>query len=194
MSKGPVFRLYETEDRGLVQLLGDNPHNNGSTLRVVFQDSGPDHPSFGRIKVKDEDGNDIPEGLLAVERLEKTQRFIKGNIKYVPSPEERRAELKKQDQAKALGEYRELVAQGIFAPALDGKPDEDVRAFADKIGVNPEQPTKTLITEINKALGITGVGKIVKVQEPEPEPDEVPEPDDDAPKDRLSRRRKIPKL
>lgn len=167
------FLHFETNERGAVYSLGANPKKPDRSLKLKFDDvpsekllmGAKEKVYYASIRVNDRVGDELvpnEEGRAKLALLERSNAFLKGMIRYVPSPEESRRNAKKAKQSETLAREKELIESSIH-----GRPNFDVdievlREYADSIGAkmldrNGKPLSKiALIQSICGTLGIQG--------------------------------------
>ena len=123
------FVYYQSNERGLRVQLGEGK-------KVQFTQE-PERPWLLQIRInRKEDGKLIPidEKWELANLLEKTKGFEKGEIRYVPSPDEVRAHVKIEDQDKACEDLKQALADGLYVLPLKEMKQDSLMILAEKIG------------------------------------------------------------
>lgn len=139
------FVHFQTEERGAVYILGENPKDAKRSLKLKFDDT-PVQQSYmggtttiylGSVRVNNKIGDTFePDelGRLKLERIYRMKAYQKGIVKYVPSPEEMRQKTKLAEQARFLEEQKKLLTSGVFSRPNFDIDLEGLRDYAEKIG------------------------------------------------------------
>ena len=130
------FVYYEADERGLRVMLGEKD-SSGRNEYVQFSQS-PNKPWLAQIKInnKDEDGNLTPidDNWKLVRKLEQTKHYLRGWVRYVPSPEELRHREKINRQNTACDQLREDLKHELLILPLDTMKPDQLAVLADRIG------------------------------------------------------------
>lgn len=117
-----------------------------------------------RVKKKDLDGNLIPDekGIRMVKLLEGTNAYIKGFVRYVPSPAEVRLKEKKKLQEKEKEKIKTDLESGLYTIDFSSLSKPNVYELCDRIGVERKDAggkdvrIDTLKLKIRERIGLSG--------------------------------------
>ena len=161
------FVYYQAKERGLRVQLGEEK-------KVQFSQE-PERPWLAQIRINlKEDGKLIPieEKWELVKLLEQTKGFEKGEIVYIPSPDEVRARVKVEDQDKACEDLKQSLDDGLFVMPLDEMKQGQLMILAEKIGAKKYAKNGTALAPM--LLRKTIAGKLGITNELNSNPDQVP--------------------